>query len=211
MPESKEATTSHPVLSRPPRLSGGKITPVVLRAFEIQIENYFLNAKEAIAETDKVTRLLGCFEGPLVNQWISQNRTRLRGLTFSAFITEFRKRWLPKTWEQDFLRQIMRARLDPRRSSFEDWSTEVQIINDALTGTTSFLTEDQMRRQLESNIDEDLRWLLRKGKVNAVTDFAEWLEAVSEIDHDRQIDLQIERKQVADFIQEKTRAGTLVV
>jgi len=105
----------------------------------------------------------------------------------------------------------MRARLDPRRSSFEDWSTEVQIINDALTGTTSFLTEDQMRRQLESNIDEDLRWLLRKGKVNAVTDFAEWLEAVSEIDHDRQIDLQIERKQVADFIQEKTRAGTLVV
>src|SRR6266404_488894 len=180
MPETKDAIISHPVLSCPPQLSGGRIMPVVVQAFENHVENYFLNAKDhPIPKADKVTHLLGSFEGPLVNQWISQNQTRLCALTFPQFLAEFRQCWLPNKWEQELLTQILQARLEPQKSSFEDWSTEIQTINNALTRTTAFLTEDQMCQQLESNIDKDLRLLVRKADAADITGFVAWLRKVS--------------------------------
>jgi hypothetical protein len=45
-----------------------------------------MNVKNGIANEDKVTKILGCFESSIVNNWISVNHGRLCALTFEKFI-----------------------------------------------------------------------------------------------------------------------------
>ncbi|KAH9022889.1 hypothetical protein EDB85DRAFT_1871153, partial [Lactarius pseudohatsudake] len=172
-----------------------------IRDFENHAENYFMNAKSEIPEAEKVTKILGCFDSPLVNDWISVNRPRLRAMTFEQFMNALRARWLPKDWEEDLRTQIMGARLDPRYKTFETFASEAQTLNVALRGTDSHISEDQMRKQLEANIDQDLRRLGKKEKISKVTDFQTWLERMTEIDSERQFD----RKRIAEICDDRNR------
>jgi hypothetical protein len=198
MPENKEAIASHPILSRAPQLSAGKITPIVIRNFENHVENFFMNAKNKPAEDEKVTKILGCFESPLVNNWIAVNRERLCALTFDKFMNEFRTRWLPRNWVEDIRTQMLGSRLDPKQTTFENWATDVQTLNFALLGTDSYIDDDAIRRQLEANIDPDLRARSRREKVSKIDEFLPWLERMAEIDDERQVD----RKRMAEVVEE---------
>ncbi|KAH9027403.1 hypothetical protein EDB85DRAFT_1868336, partial [Lactarius pseudohatsudake] len=203
MADSKNgiAVASHHVLSRPLNLSKGRLTPNAIRDFENHAENYFLNAKNGVADTEKVTKILGCFDSPLVNDWISVNRGRLRAMTFEEFMSTLRLRWLPKNWEEDVCTQVMGARLDPRQATFETFAADIQTLNVALRGTSSHIDDDQMRKHLEANIDPDLRRLGRREKVSTITDFYAWLERMTEIDDERQFD----RKRIADICDDRNR------
>ena len=128
-----------------------------------------MNAKHGIPDNEKVTKILGCFENPLINDWISVNRSRLRTLSFEDFMAEFRTRWLPKNWVEDVCNEILGSRLDPKVTTFESWSAKIQTLNVALRGTDSHLDDNQMCRQLEANIDLELRSLAQKEKLMANT------------------------------------------
>jgi hypothetical protein len=54
-------------------------------------------------------RLSGCFKNPLINDWISHERTALATLSFPEFMKEFRTLWLPKNWEYPIRSQIIDA------------------------------------------------------------------------------------------------------
>ena len=202
MPDNGEAIATHLVLSRPPHLSNGKITPNTIRDFKNHAENFFLNVKSTIPEDEKVTKVIGCFENCLVNDWISVNRSRLCALTFAKFMDEFHTRWLPSTWVEDLRTNILGSRLDPRQT-FETWSAKIQTLNVALRGTDSHLDDDQMRRQLEANIDTELRAMVCKEKLPTTIDLQDWLTKVSVLDDER----QIERKCIGDVLDEKLRTA----
>ena len=113
MTDQKNATSTHLVVTRPPQLSSGEITPKSAKDFENHCLNYFVNVKGGIEDNLKVSRILGCFENDLVNDWISVNRDRFTALTFAEFMVEFRARWLPHDWEQNVRSKILSARLFP--------------------------------------------------------------------------------------------------
>lgn len=116
MSDNKTATSTHLVVTRPPQLSNGEITPKSAKDFENHCLNYFANAKGGIEDNVKVSRILGCFENDLVNDWISVNRERFTTLTFPEFMTEFRARWLPHDWEQTVRSKILSAPTLPKET-----------------------------------------------------------------------------------------------
>ena len=162
-----------------------------------------MNAKGGVEDGQKVTRILGCFENPLVNDWISVNRTRLRTLSFEDFMIEFRQRWLPRNWEEDVAMRILSSRLDPKQTTFEEWATQLQTWNVALRGTDSHIDDDQMRRQLDANLDTELRKKTRNEKVTAIRELLPWIQKVAEIDDLR----QTEQKRFTDAIDDRLRAN----
>ncbi|KAH9024143.1 hypothetical protein EDB85DRAFT_280547 [Lactarius pseudohatsudake] len=199
MSDSRDAVASHAALSRPPQLSVGRITPKAIRDFENHAENFFLNVKGGVEESEKVTKIIGCFESSLVHDWIAINRKTLCALTFEKFMENFRKRWLPANWEEDLLNQVLGTKLEPKRQRFEEWSTEIQTLNVGLRGTASHISDEQMRKTLDANIDIELRRLGRKQKMALITDLDEWLRKLTEIDDERQFD----RKRLADAVVEE--------
>ena len=156
MSDQKIAISTHLIITRPPHLSNGEISPKSVKDFENHCLNYFVNAKNGIEDNVKVTRILGCFENDLVNDWISVHRDRFTKLSFEVFMVEFHARWLPHDWEQDLRSKILSARLYPKKQCFEEWAAAIQSINISLRGTPSHLDDDHIRLQLEAGLDEDL-------------------------------------------------------
>ena len=73
MTDPKTTTSIHLVVTCPPQLSNKEITLKSAKDFKNHCLNYFVNAKGGIEDNVKVTRILGCFENNLVNDWISVN------------------------------------------------------------------------------------------------------------------------------------------
>lgn len=112
---------------------------------------------------------------------------------------EFRTRWLPCNWEEDICMQTLASQLDPKQETFETWATKIQTLNVALHGTVSHIDNDQLQKQLEANVDQELRSLARKEKLSSITEFLTWYEQMTEID----IKKQSERKHMADVADER--------
>lgn len=193
------AISSYPVPTRPPRLSYGKILPKAVRHFEYHCLNYFANAKESVADNEKVARILSCFDDYLVNDWIAVERDRLITLTFEQFMAEFRTRWLPLGWEEDLRTQVLSARFDPKKTRFGAWADHVQTLNVFLRGTPSHLDEHSMRLQFEANIDEELRWLAREADANKITSLYLWVAKVKDLDDHRHDKLKRMKEAIDDF------------
>jgi len=100
MTDSKTTSVSHPILSHLPILTDSEITPKVVQDFENHCAMFFMNAKDGVANNKKVTRILGCFENSLVDDWAQVDCDRLAELTFPEFMKEFCEHWLPHNWEQ---------------------------------------------------------------------------------------------------------------
>lgn len=63
-------------------LTKGKITPKVVREFKSHCAHYFINMKDKVPNDAKVTKILGCFEESVVDDWTSMNQERLMKMTF---------------------------------------------------------------------------------------------------------------------------------
>lgn len=198
MTETKLAGIQHPIMSRPPILTDGEITPKVVREFENHCTTYFINAKDGVADDIKVTKILGCFENALVDDWASTERERLSALNFTEFMKEFRERWLPPNWEQMVRTQMLGTPLNPRTQKFEAWAAQVLSHNVSLRNTNSHMTDEKLRMQLEIMLDEELRTLASESGVATITELRPWMNKIKEIDNRRQIDL----KRMAHFFDE---------
>ena len=203
MSDSKTATSVHLVVTRPPQLSNGDITPKSVKDFENHCLNYFVNAKGGIEDNLKVSRILGCFENDLVNDWISVNCERFTTLTFPEFMVEFRARWLPHDWEQSVRSKILSARLYPKKQKFEEWASYIQSLNVSLRGTPSHLDDNRIRLQLEAGLDEELQTAARDAKAHDEESLHPWISKIKDLDNRR----IVQRKRVAEQVEEAMKAN----
>ena len=203
MSDTKFAVSSHLVVTRPPQLSNGEISPKSAKDFENYCLNYFVNAKGGIEENLKVSRILGCFENDLVNDWISVNHERFTLLTFVEFMKEFRSRWLPHDWEQSIRAKILSACLFPKKQCFEEWAAFIQSLNVSLRGTPSHLDDDRIRLQLEAGLDEDLQTAARDAKAHEELSLHPWISKIKDLDNRR----IVQRKRVAEAVEEAMRTN----
>jgi hypothetical protein len=200
--DPKEASVSHRNISRPPIMSNGGVTPSAVQLFEFHCENFFMNAKGGITDGQKVTRLFGSFKNPLINDWISCERTTLATLSFPEFMKEFRRLWLPTNWENAVKAQVLGSRLDPSKDKFEIWVAHVQTLNATLRGTSSHLNNEQLLLRLEVNLDEDLRLLVYEEKAYEIRELLPWIQKVRDIDNRRHND----RKRIQNYLEERMQA-----
>ena len=200
--DQRLATVVHERMTLPPILTDGEITPKVIRDFESHCSTYFLNAKGGVTEEQKVTRIMGCFQNDLVDDWTQVEKTRLLALTFEEFMKEFRERWLPPNWEQAVRTQMLNTRLSPSQR-FQPWAAQILSHNVSLRNTQSHMTDAQLRTQLEAALDEELRALAAEEGCDDISGLREWMLKVTDIDNRR----QRERKRLAEFFDLSMRAA----
>lgn len=203
MTDNKTAISSHLIVTRPPQLSSGEITPKAVKDFENHCLNYFVNAKGGIDDNLKVTRILRCFENDLINDWISINRDRFTTLSFPDFMIEFRARWLPHDWEQTVRSKILSTCLYPKKQKFKDWASSIQSLNVSLMGTNWHLDDDHIWLQLEAGLDEDLQQAARDSNTHDKQSLHPWIAKSKELDN-KQI---IQRKCVAEAVEEAMKSN----
>ena len=144
------ACAQYVVITQPPTLTAGKITPKALMLFEQNCLDYFINAKGGVADNLKVPRILSSFKDIEVLDWIASDRERLQGITFPAFMTELRRNFLPLDWEETICSEILSSKLTSNKS-FQDWA-RIQVINNCvLQGTTSHFSNNNLQNTLEAN------------------------------------------------------------
>ena len=81
---------------------------------------------------------------------------------------------------------MLSSRLEPEKEKFENWVVRIQKLNVALRGTSSYCDDAQLLTQLTLNLDPELR--AKAAKTGPHKDLSTWIEAVMEIDRERQQD-----------------------
>jgi hypothetical protein len=84
-----------------PILSPGSLTIPVLRTFETACRRYFVNKE--IAPEDQVGKILYNFEAATVQSWVLAEEDHLATLTFKVFMTEFKLKFLARSWEDELI------------------------------------------------------------------------------------------------------------
>ena len=204
----KNAVVSHLDVSRPPAVSDGKITPETISDLVYHAKIYFANAKGGLAENMRTTRILSCFQGSVVRDWAASNFDTLAELGFPEFIAAFRKRFLPKDWENTVTEQIRGARLDPSKERFETWAHRIQKLNVTLRGTPSHLDETQLRAQLAAGLDSELRQMATYDKANDITELVPWMHELTTIDCKRQTDKKRRMEEMETLLRANKRPNT---
>jgi hypothetical protein len=172
------ATVEQSSPSKVPILTAGDISPAVMRQFEHGCKNYFIHKK--IIADDQVSLIIGGIIDSRVSDWISADRDRLIGLSFDAFMTDFRANYLAEDWEEDTLRDLLST--TQGSWSFWDFAVAVQTKNALLRGTTSHLPDDKLRHQINAGMEVRLSKRYPSKKLNKVVDFRKWLNDVRRCD-----------------------------
>ena len=78
---------------------------------------------------------------------------------------------------------MLRTHLDPEHTRFEPWATQIMAHNISLRDTKSFMTDKQLRVQLEIMLDPELQITAHEKKTNEINDLQEWMTQIMEIDN----------------------------
>ena len=151
----------------------------------------------------KVMKILGCFENNLIADWTSTEQEQLAKLTFEEFMKEFCECWLPDDWEQIIRVEMLGTCLDPKLHHFETWAAQIMLHNISLQNTPSFLTDEQLRLQLDIMLDAELQTLAQSQSVSDIKDLHKWMTKIKKIDNECQIHL----KRMAEFFNESIQAS----
>ncbi|KAF8146607.1 hypothetical protein K438DRAFT_503311 [Mycena galopus ATCC 62051] len=195
-----------------PTFHKGEVTALACSDFQDALSNYF--AHKDTAADRQVSIALGCFEDPKINNWTrpTATRDRLRALTFSVFMSEFKKKFLRTDWKETTRKEILSSRMKDTES-FDEWSTAVMslaaLLADDPAASAIALDEKRLRHTLEAGMLPDLAHLYTDhATASAIADdkFDDWLRAVTDIDKRRIYDdARISRL----LTQSKRKAGSV--
>ena len=122
--------------SKSPMLLTGEIDPAVMCMFELGCLDFF-DSKE-IKEEDQVQKILGCFRGTWIHDWISGDHNRLLTLSFPDFMTKLHTNYLDPDCEPTIRHWILAATLK-QNQSFWDWFSHMQSLNSPPANTSLIL------------------------------------------------------------------------
>ncbi|KAI5999101.1 hypothetical protein EDD15DRAFT_2160856, partial [Pisolithus albus] len=115
----------------PPVLTAGDITPEALRAWELGCLNYF--RQKGTAADDQVVKVAGNLLDPRIQDWYSNNGDHLMALSFTEFMTEVRKYWLPSDWAATVRQKMLSSTQGTK--AFHLWAVEIESLNVLLRGS----------------------------------------------------------------------------
>ena len=189
----------------PPILLPGRVTPTLLLQWEEFAVAYFDRAKTVAS--DRVSSILTCFKDPEIDNWLKMNRDRLREptFTFTAFMSELRKRFLEVQWENHIMRTVVNSKMD-HSESFSSFANRVIAGNNLLEGTPIRLSVADLRKTLSANMSEFLASKLDRQKATErlrlaeIDSFEDWMQEIVSFDRETTTDL----KRLAEIMEENS-------
>ena len=175
----------HPAHRVAPVLSDGMVTPGVLLDWENACDDFFVAAKEPIADDKKVSNVTGSLQNSHISIYIKNNRAHLHALTFPVFMSELCETFLPADWDKNILRKIRTARMSINQS-FYDFCIDIIMCNNLLTGGDLYMNEKHIRHHIFNNMTKGLHEKLEESptKLAAMNTlhFQKWLNTIIEMD-----------------------------
>ncbi|RDB22348.1 hypothetical protein Hypma_010547 [Hypsizygus marmoreus] len=174
--------------THPPILSTGKITYDNFKNFEYMCLRFF--SHKGVAPTDCVSRIIYNFKETLVQDWLDADFIKFSALTFPDFISEFKKKWLPRHWLDDIVDRVINPQGD---RPFWTWVIDVKKCNILLKGKKHYVDPKDLKDHLAAHFDRSL-WDAYRNMDNFSTlekmlDLDDWVEQVriiNEKQHSRQ-------------------------
>ena len=197
--KTPNATVEQSAPTKVPVLTAGDITPATMRQYENACNNYFVHKK--IPGDDQVSMIVGGLLDTRVADWIDADRVRIVDLSFADFMDEFRHAYLEEDWEEDTRRDVLG--MSQGSDSFWDYAVSLQSKNSLLHGTTSHLSDEQLRHQLGAGMELRLSKKIGGEKVNKIVDFRRWLNEVKRFDDQ----IHDEREEYERILKESREAG----
>ena len=108
---------------------------------------------KTVPARERVTCVIHGLESPGMQDWICIHSICLSALTFDDFIGEFKKKWLPKHWEDDIRNKVIGMQGD---RTFWEWQNELRNNNILLTGLLDHITLDNLRKHFSDRFNNDL-------------------------------------------------------
>ncbi|TFY77464.1 hypothetical protein EWM64_g6549 [Hericium alpestre] len=173
------ATFSQDAITKPPILSAGEISPETLVSWDDGARGYF--AHKSIKEADQVCLISYGFQDPRICQWIRLKQAELFTLSYDDFLDQVCKKWLPRNWAFRLSNALLNA--CQGSTPFAAWQLDMQMWNALLVNTSAHLSDDALRRKLESGVHEDVATVLHRKDYSTLS-FQDWLDKVTVIDEE---------------------------
>ena len=148
-----------------------------------------------VAAADCVSKIIYNFESTAVQSWISANEACLVSLQFPEFVITLKKKFLPRTWENDLVQeQIMVQGL----TNLLTWVNKVWNANDELRAASSpyHIPDNHFCLHLLPCLSDGMKHLYKannriapgttKGMLDAIADFDDWLKCLELLELDLQ-------------------------
>ncbi|KAF9568677.1 hypothetical protein CPC08DRAFT_605382, partial [Agrocybe pediades] len=190
------ATVEHLALNKPPILTEGDVNPRILYKLSNAHREYF--SVKAIEAASRVRMILGGFLDEHIKEWINNDRDRIEALSYEDFMKELRKLFLPSDWEVVTRNELCNRKM-LTADKFYDWAMEIKSMNFLLKDTNSHMSDDQLRRHLETSMDRDLFRYCNREKIHLETKLKEWIENVRLADEHLKEDKKRAREMFDDF------------
>ncbi|KAF8225990.1 hypothetical protein L208DRAFT_1304167, partial [Tricholoma matsutake] len=165
-----------------PILSAGCITIAMVHVFENACRHFFQNKK--IPKDERVVAIIYNFESSSVQSWVNTHHDRLL-LTFSAFLLEFKKKFLPENWQDD----LVATQISVQSSqSFLAWMEAVHEANSELgiAGSDYHIAEEKLRSHFVPHLSTTLKASYdannTHGTLDAIVDLEAWIQRVHLLD-----------------------------
>ncbi|KAG1771255.1 hypothetical protein EDD22DRAFT_769326, partial [Suillus occidentalis] len=190
--------------SKPPKLTAGEITPQVAHDWESACETYFLH--KSVDEADQVKMVASGMLDPRLHTWYKTQRTSLNAGTFVEYMKAFRDAWLETHWASKLHKKVLGSCQGNR--PFYEWALDVQNQNALLYGNPAYLSETQLRDQLEAHICDELSIPVFRAKLADNLSLKDWIEEIKLLDEERLEDLASHRKMVEEMHKTSKRNTT---
>ncbi|TFK53310.1 hypothetical protein OE88DRAFT_1626721 [Heliocybe sulcata] len=162
-----------------PLLLLGDLTPSVLHDWRESCEAYCYNIKDLKPE-DYVKKIAYGMRDPHLCDWYRAKRTAINVMSLEEYIKEMSARFLRPGWEDDHHDTLLLVTQGD--NTFWDWANHIQSENTTLLDTHRHLSDDDIRKHLNTHMHPETKLLCKDEKANQVTKFEDWLEKVCVLD-----------------------------
>jgi hypothetical protein len=204
-PVNAPATVLQQSSSHAPVLSSGRVTIAAIRVFENACRRYFQHKK--IEEENRVPSILYNFESSAIQSWINANQERLATMNFVEFLLEFKKKFLPRTWQDT----LVSTQIALQGSvSFLTWSESVREANAELNIAKSdyYIPDNKLRNHFVPRLSTTLKASYdahnTHGDLDKIANLDEWIECVHLLD----TEIENKRKEWLKVIVDKGKTTT---
>lgn len=167
--------------TKPPMLTGGRVSAQVLRDFGEGCESYFFH-KEIQADK-QVTSIIMGIKDHRIKDWYRANKAMINALTFDDFMLQLHTRLLKDGWRNTLQSEILST--TQGKKPFDDWQNSLGAQNSLLVNSASHIPEQQIRNHLNANMNPDTKLECDENKVHDEAVFTTWIEKVNVIDAKR--------------------------
>lgn len=149
-----------------PLLTTGMVTPVVMQQWEMACVDSF-RANKKIELNNRITAVLPGLKDMRAWDWVATYGDHLASLTFTMFIIELQKEFLPDGWDDELHTKILNSHLKAS-DSFPNWVNNICHLNIVLWNTKYYFSDVVLWLQLDSPLDSDLQSWCKNHNVKEV-------------------------------------------